>query len=121
MNWDLFLIQNAFEEFNFSQNYFYLAQLGDENPSMTRNPNPKRIQENNECRSTKRNPSLTTIHDVARNPNPKRIQDNNECRSTTRNPIPTRIQDRVRNPNPTRIQDIISNPCPIRIEDTFDL
>ena len=42
---------------------------------MTRNPNPKRIQDNNECRSTIRNPSLTTIHDVARNPNPKRIQD----------------------------------------------
>ena len=45
MNLDLFLIQNAFEEFNFRQNYFYLAQLGDENPSMTRNPNPKRIQD----------------------------------------------------------------------------
>ena len=73
MNLDLFLIQNAFKEFNFSQNYFYLAQLGDENPSMTRNPNPKRIQDNNECRSTTRNPSLTMIHDVARNPNPKRI------------------------------------------------
>ena len=42
---------------------------------MTRNPNPKKIQDNNECRSITRNPSLTTIHDVARNPNPKRIQD----------------------------------------------
>ena len=42
---------------------------------MTRNPNPKRIQDNNECRSTTMNPSLTTTHDVARNPNPKRIQD----------------------------------------------
>ena len=42
---------------------------------MTRNPNPKRIQDNNECRSTTRNPSLTMIHDVARNPNPKIIQD----------------------------------------------
>ena len=41
---------------------------------MTRNPNPRRIQDNNESRSTTRNPSLTTIHDVARNPNPKRIQ-----------------------------------------------
>ena len=38
---------------------------------MTRNPNPKRIQGNNECRSTTRNP----IHEVARNPNQKRIQD----------------------------------------------
>ena len=70
MNLDLFLNQNAFEEFNFSQNYFCLAELGDENPSITRNPHPKSIQDNNECRSTTRNPSLTTIHDVARNPNP---------------------------------------------------
>ena len=44
-----------------------------ENPSMTRNPNPTRIQENNESRSRTRNPSLTTIDDVARNPNPARI------------------------------------------------
>ena len=42
---------------------------------MTRNSNPTRIQDNNESRSTTRNPSLTTIHDVARNPNLKRIQD----------------------------------------------
>ena len=42
---------------------------------MKRNPNPTWIQDNNESRSTTRNPSLTTIHDVARNPNPKRIQD----------------------------------------------
>ena len=63
MNLDLFLIQNAFEEFNFSQNYFYLAQLGDENPSMTRNPNQNRIQDNNECRSTTRNPYPARIED----------------------------------------------------------
>ena len=52
-----------------------------------KNPNPIRIQENNESRSTTRNPSLTTIHDVARNPNPTRIQD------VIRNPYPTRIED----------------------------
>ena len=86
MNLDLFLIQNAFEEFNFSQNYFYLAQLGDENASMTRNPNPKRIQDNNECRSTTRNPSVTMIHDVAWNPTSKRIQ------HAIRNPSPTRLK-----------------------------
>ena len=87
MNLDLFLIQNAFEDFNFSQNYFYLAQLGDENPSMTRNPNRKRIHDNNECRRTIKKPSLTMIHDVARNPNPKRIQD------VIRNHYPPRIED----------------------------
>ena len=87
MNLDLFLIQNIFEEFAFSQNYFNLAQLDDQNPSMTRNPNPARIQDNNESPSTTRNPSLTTIYDVARNSNPKRIQD------VTRNPYPTRIED----------------------------
>ena len=54
---------------------------------MTRNPNPRRIQDNNEYRSTTRNPSLTTIHDVARNPNPKRIQD------VIRNHNPPRIED----------------------------
>ena len=54
---------------------------------MTRNPNPKRIQDKNECRSTTRNHSLTTIHDVARNPNPKRIQD------VIRNYNPPRIED----------------------------
>ena len=75
MNLDLFLIQKVFKEFIFSQNYFYLAQLHNKNPSMTRNPNPTRIQENNECRSRTRNPSLTTIQDVARNPNQIRIQD----------------------------------------------
>ena len=73
MNFDLFLIQNIFQEFDFSQNYIYLAQLDVENPSMTRNPNPTRIQENNESRSRTRNPSLTMIQDVARNPNPTRI------------------------------------------------
>ena len=96
MNLYFFLIQNAFEEFNFSQNYFYLAQLGDENPSITRNPNPKRIQDNNECRSTTRNPNLITIHDVVRNPNP------------------TRIQDIIGNTYPTRIEDpLSSNGIPI--------
>ena len=54
---------------------------------MTRNPNPTRIQENNESRSRTRNPSLTTIQDVARNPNPIRIQD------VVRNPYPTWIED----------------------------
>ena len=54
---------------------------------MTRNPNPTWIQNNNESRSTTRNPSLTTIQDVARNPNPTRIQDG------TRNPYPTWIED----------------------------
>ena len=54
---------------------------------MTRNPNPTWIQNNNESRSTTRNPSLTTIHDVARNPNPKRIQD------VIRNHNPPRIKD----------------------------
>ena len=87
MNLDLFLIQNVFEEFDFSQNYFYLAQLVDHNPSMTRNPNPTRIQENKESRSRTSNFSLTTIQDVARNPNPIRIQD------VIRNPYPTWIED----------------------------
>ena len=91
MNLDLFLIQNIFEEFVFSQNYFYLAQLDDENSSMTRNPNPTRIQDNNESPSTTKNPSLTRIQDVAMNPNPRSIQ------------------------------DVISNPCPIRIDDTLYL
>ena len=86
MNLDLFLIQKIFEEFVFSQNYFYLAQLGDENPSITRNPNPSWIQDNNESHSTTSNPSLTMIHDVAWNPTPKRIQD------AIRNPYPTRLK-----------------------------
>ena len=73
MNWDLFLMQNIFQDFDFSQNYYYLAQLDDHNPIMTRNPNPTRIQENNESRSRPRNPSLTRIDGVARNPNPTRI------------------------------------------------
>ena len=93
MNFDLFLIQNVFQEFDFSQNYFYLAQLDVENPSLTRNPNPKRIQDNNES------PSTTRIQDVARNPNAIRIQD------VIRNPYPTRIEDAVRNPYPIRIED----------------
>ena len=87
MNLDLFHIQNVFQEFDFSQNYYYLAQLDDHNPIMTRNPNPTRIQENNQSRSRIRNPSLTTIQDVARNPNPKSIQD------VIRNPYPTWIED----------------------------
>ena len=65
MNLDLFLIQNIFQEFDFSQNYYYLAQLDDHNPIMTRNPNPTRIQENNESRNRTRNTSLTTIDGVA--------------------------------------------------------
>ena len=40
---------------------------------MTRNPNPRRIQENNESRSRTTNPSLTMIQDVASNPNPTSI------------------------------------------------
>ena len=83
----MFLIQNFFQEFDFSQNYYYLAQLDDHNPIMTRNPNPTRIQENNESRSRTTNPSLTTIQDVARNPNPTSIQDE------VRNPYPTWIED----------------------------
>ena len=66
---------------------------------MTRNHNPARIQDNNESPSTTRNPSLTTIYDVARNPNPKRIQ------------------DVIRNPYPTRIEDPLTyNGCPITRE-----
>ena len=61
------------------------------------------------------NPSMT------RNPNPTRIQDNNESLSTTRNPSLTRIQDVAKNPNPISIQYVISNHCPKRIEDPFDL
>ena len=87
MNFDLFLIQNVFQEFYFSQNYFYLAQFYVDNPSMTRNPNPKSIEDNNESLSTTRNHSRTRIQDVARNPNPKMIQD------VIRNPYPTRIED----------------------------
>ena len=40
---------------------------------MTRNPNPKSIQDNNESPNTTRNHSLTRIQDVARNPNAIRI------------------------------------------------
>ena len=54
---------------------------------MTRNRNPTRIQENNECRSRTRNPNLRTIYDIVRNPNPTRIQD------VIRNPYPTWIED----------------------------
>ena len=54
---------------------------------------------------------------MTRNPNPTRIQDNNESPSTTRNPSLTRIQDIARNPNPIRILYVIRNPYPIRIED----
>ena len=75
MNFDLFLIQNVFLEFDFSQNYIYLAQLDVENPSMTRNPNPKTIQDNNESPSATRNHSLTRIQDVIRNPYPTWIED----------------------------------------------
>ena len=54
---------------------------------------------------------------MTRNPNPARIQDNNESPSTTRNPSLTMIYDVVRNPIPKRTQDVIRNPYPIRIED----
>ena len=57
---------------------------------------------------------------MIRNPNPTRIEDNNESLSTTRNPSLTRIQDVARNPNPISIQDVTSNPYPKRIEDPFD-
>ena len=56
---------------------------------MIRNPNTTWIQDNIESRSTIRNPSLTTIHDVARNSNPKRIQD------VIRNHYPPRIEDPI--------------------------
>ena len=58
---------------------------------MTRNPNPTRIQENNESRNRTRNPNLITIHDVVKNPNPKRIED------VIRNPYPTWIEDPLTN------------------------
>ena len=77
----------VFEEFVFTQNYFYLAQLDDENPTIIRNPNPTRIQNNNESSSTSRKPSVTRIEDVERNPNPTRIED------VIRNPYPIRIED----------------------------
>ena len=54
---------------------------------MTTNPNPARIQYNNESPSTTWNPSLTTIYDIARNPIPKRIQE------VIRNPYRTSIED----------------------------
>ena len=50
---------------------------------------------------------------MTRNSNPTRIQDNNESPSTINNPS--------LDPNPISIQDVIRNPCPIRIEDSFDL
>ena len=58
---------------------------------------------------------------MTRNPNPTRIQDNNESASTIRNPSLIRIPDVARNPNTTRIQDVIGNPYPTRIEDPFNL
>ena len=54
---------------------------------------------------------------MTRNSNPKSIQDNNESPSITRNHSLTRIQDVARNPNAIRIQDVIRNPYPTRIED----
>ena len=56
---------------------------------------------------------------MTRNPNPTRIQDNNESLSTTRNPSLTRIQDVAKNHNTIRIRDVIRNPYPIRIEDSL--
>ena len=66
---------------------------------MTRNPNPKSIQDNNESPSTTRNHSLTRIQDVVRNQNGIRIQ------GVIRYPYPTRIEDAIRNPYPIRIED----------------
>ena len=75
---------------------------------MTRNPNPTRIQDNNESSSTTWNPSLTRIQDVAKYPNATRIQD------VIRNPYPTRIDDVIKNPYPTRIEDLLTcNGSPI--------
>ena len=75
---------------------------------MTRNPNPTRIQENNESRSRTRNPNLITIHDVVRNPNSTKIQD------VIRNSYPTRIENVIKNPYPTRIEDLLTyNRSPI--------
>ena len=54
---------------------------------------------------------------MTRNPNPTRIQENNESHSRTRNPNLIMIQDVLRNPNATRTQDVIRNPCPTWIED----
>ena len=54
---------------------------------------------------------------MTRNPNPTRIQENNESRSGTRNQNLITVQDVARNPSPTRIQDVIRNPHPIWIED----
>ena len=47
----------------------------DVNTSMTRNPNPIRIQDNDESPSITRNPSLTRIQDIIRNLYPARIED----------------------------------------------
>ena len=108
MNLDLFLIQKVFEVFAFSQNYFYLAKLDDENPSMIRNPNPIKIRDDNESPNTTRNPSLARNQDVARNPNPIWIQD------VERNPNPIWIQHVIRNCYPTWIEDPLTyNGCPI--------
>ena len=54
---------------------------------------------------------------MTRNPNPRRIQENNQSRSRTRNSNLITIQNVVRNPNPTRIQDVIRNLYPTWIED----
>ena len=56
---------------------------------------------------------------MTRNPNPTRIQENNESRSRTRNPSLTKIQYVARNPNPTGIQDVIRNPYLTWIEDSL--
>ena len=51
---------------------------------------------------------------MTRNPNPIWIQDNDESPSTIRNPNPTRIQDVIRNPYPTWIEDPLTyNGSPI--------
>ena len=56
---------------------------------------------------------------MIRNPNPTRIQENNESRSRTRNHSLIKIQDVAKNPNPIRIQDVIMNPYPTWIEEPF--
>ena len=70
-----------------------------ENPSMTRNLNPIRIEDNNESPSTTRNPCLTMIQEI------------------TRNPCPTRIQNIARNCSPTRTEDPLTyDASPIKWE-----
>ena len=51
---------------------------------------------------------------MTRNPNPIRIQDNDESPGTIKNPSLTRIQDVIRNPYQTWIEDPLTyNGSPI--------